>query len=103
MQGQIATWTLAATSLAAMVVLLLAIYTWPRGERRRCPGDRGWSRLRRPAGWIRRSDCWQDLHGLPPRLRDGFDARNADVRPRSEGCFGTDDGSGSVWSDSFSA
>jgi hypothetical protein len=66
MQGQIATWTLAATSLAAMVVLLLAIYTWPRGERRRCPGDRGWSRLRRPAGWIRRSDCWQDLHGLPP-------------------------------------
>lgn len=64
MQEQITTWTLTVTSLVAMVVLLGAIYTWPRGERRRCPGDRRWRRLWNPHRWIRRSDCWQDLHGL---------------------------------------
>ena len=64
MQEQITTWALTVTSLVAMVVLLGAIYTWPRGERRRCPGDRRWRRLWNPHRWIRRSDCWQDLHGL---------------------------------------
>ena len=64
MQEQITTWALTVTSLVAMVVLLGAIYTWPRGERRRCPGDRRWRRLWNPHRWIRRSDCWQDLQGL---------------------------------------
>ena len=64
MQEQITTWTLATTSLVAVGMLLLAIYTWPRGERRRCPGDRRWRGLRNPQRWIRRSDCWQDLNGL---------------------------------------
>ena len=64
MQEQITTWALTVTSLVAMVVLLGAIYTWPRGERRRCPGDRRWRRRWNPHRWIRRSDCWQDLHGL---------------------------------------
>ena len=64
MQEQIATWIMAAASLAAMVLLLIAIYTWPRGGRRRCPGSRGWENLWNPGRWIRRSDCWHDLHGL---------------------------------------
>lgn len=64
MQEQITTWALAAASLLAVAMLLLAIYTWPRGERRRCPGDRRWQGLWNPHRWIRRSDCWQDLNGL---------------------------------------
>ncbi|MCP4835534.1 MAG: hypothetical protein GY895_12320 [Phycisphaera sp.] len=64
MQEQITTWTLAAASLLAVAMLLLAIYTWPRGERRRCPGDRRWRGLWNPHRWIRRSDCWQDLNGV---------------------------------------
>ena len=70
MQEQITTWTLAAGSLVAVAVLLLAIYTWPRGERRRCPGSRGWKGLWNPGRWILRSDCWHDLHGLRSASED---------------------------------
>ncbi|MDA0296313.1 MAG: hypothetical protein O3A31_10065, partial [Planctomycetota bacterium] len=65
MQELITTWTMAIASLIATLLLLLAIYTWPRGERRRCPGHRGWRTLWNPARWIRRSECWQDLTGVP--------------------------------------
>jgi len=65
MQELITTWAMAITTLTATLLLLLAIYTWPRGERRRCPGHRGWRTLWNPARWVRRSDCWQDLTGVP--------------------------------------
>jgi hypothetical protein len=70
MQELITTWTMAIASLIATLLLLLAIYTWPRGERRRCPGSRGWKGLWNPARWIRRSDCWQDLTGVPVTSTD---------------------------------
>ena len=70
MQELITTWTMAIASLIATLLLLLAIYTWPRGERRRCPGHRGWRTLWNPARWIRRSECWQDLTGVPVTSTD---------------------------------
>jgi hypothetical protein len=58
-------WLAIGTILAGTVVVLGGLYTWPRGERCRCPGPRPRRvGLVNPVRLLRRGRCWYNLTGL---------------------------------------
>lgn len=57
-------WTLIVVGCVSAVIALAAIYTWPRGDRCRCPGPRlPWRKRASVLRWLWRGRCWYNLTG----------------------------------------